>query len=302
MYTLSLLGLYYFFYSALGWFAESIYCSVGERKWVNRGFLTGPLCPIYGAGAVVMTVFLKPLKEMPFPVNILGMKFSITPLLVFIAGMILADIVEFITSFAMEKLFHARWWDYSEKPFNIQGRICLQHTMYWGIASIIFVYAVHPFFSNYAEKLFSKATPNILYITMLILLFIFVLDIINAVRNAMDVKKVMDKVRKLTDSITRVANEMKSNVEGRFDELQVSASKRAERFGFWRGDVAKQTSDILDVFGSSIREKRVDKEKINRLISGYPNLSKVAKRQLDSLEELVAEIKNRIMDDNEEMY
>lgn len=302
MYTLSLLVLYYFFYSALGWLVESIYCSVGERKWINRGFLTGPLCPIYGAGAVVMAVFLKPLKELPFPVSIFGVKFSVTPLLVFVVGMILADIVEFITSYAMEKLFHARWWDYSEKPFNIQGRICLQHTMYWGTASIVFIYLVHPFFSNYAEKLFPPATPNILYITLAVLLFIFVLDIINAVRNAMDIKKVMDKVHKLTDSITKAANEIKNNVGGRFDGFQASASKRAERFGFWRGDVAKQTSDILDVFGSSIREKRVDKEKINRLINGYPNLSRVAKKQLDSLEELLADIKNRIMDDNEEMY
>lgn len=302
MYTLSLLVLYYFFYSALGWFAESVYCSLGERKWINRGFLTGPLCPIYGAGAVVMTVFLGPLKELPLPVNIFGVKFSITPLLVFVVGMILADIVEFITSLAMEKLFHARWWDYSEKPFNIQGRICLQHTLYWGTASIVFIYAIHPFFSKYAERLFPSATPNILYFSLLIILFIFILDIINAVRNAMDVKKVMDKVHKLTDSITGVANALRNNVEVRFDKLQVSASKRAERFGFLRGNVTKQTNDILDVFGASIRGKKVDKKKINRLINGYPNLSRVAKKQLDSLEEMLTEIKNRIMDDDEEMY
>lgn len=302
MYTLSLLVLYYFFYSALGWLVESMYCSVGEHKWVNRGFLTGPLCPIYGAGAVVMAVFLQPLKELPFPIGVFGIKFSMTPLLVFVVGMILADIVEFITSLAMEKLFHARWWDYSEKPFNIQGRICLQHTLYWGTASIVFTYVIHPFFSKYAEKLFPSTAPNILYITLTVILFIFTLDIINAVRNAMDIKKVMDKVHKLTDSINGVANALKNNVELRFDKIQVTASKRAERFGFLRGYVTKQTSDILDVFGSSIRGKSVDKEKINRLINGYPNLSRVAKKQLDSLEELLTEIKNRIMDDNEEMY
>ncbi len=302
MYTLSLLVLYYFFYSALGWLVESMYCSVGEHKWVNRGFLTGPLCPIYGAGAVVMAVFLQPLKELPFPIGVFGINFSMTPLLVFVVGMILADIVEFITSLAMEKLFHARWWDYSEKPFNIQGRICLQHTLYWGTASIVFTYVIHPFFSKYAEKLFPSTAPNILYITLTVILFIFTLDIINAVRNAMDIKKVMDKVHKLTDSINGVANALKNNLELRFDKIQVTASKRAERFGFLRGYVTKQTSDILDVFGSSIRGKSVDKEKINRLINGYPNLSRVAKKQLDSLEELLTEIKNRIMDDNEEMY
>lgn len=308
MYTLSLLVLYYFFYSALGWLVESIYCSIGERKWINRGFLTGPLCPIYGAGAVVMAVFLKPLKELTFPVAFFGAKFSITPLLVFVVGMILADIVEFITSLAMEKLFHARWWDYSEKPFNIQGRICLQHTLYWGTASIVFTYVIHPFFSKYAEKLFPSTAPETLYVVLLIMLFIFVLDIINAVRNAMDIKKVMIKVSKLTESISGVANAVKNNVELRFDKFQVSAAKRAERFGFLRGYVTKQTNDILDVLGSPAQKegkegkKGLDKEKTNRLINGYPNLSRAAKKQLDSLEELLTEIKNRIMDDDEEMY
>jgi uncharacterized membrane protein len=298
MYTLSLLTIYYFFYSASGWLAESIYCSVGERKWINRGFLTGPLCPIYGTGAVVFTICLGPLKALSIPVSVFGTNLSITPVLVFFAGMILADIVEFATSFIMEKLFHARWWDYSERPFNIQGRICLQHTFYWGIATIVFLYVIHPFFSKYAETIPEKA----IYITLGIVLTIFVLDIINAVRNAMDIKKVMDKVHKLSDSITVVANSVKNNVEVKFDEIQTSTSKRAEKFGFWRGDVAKQISDIVDVFGSSIREKKVDKEKVNRLINGYPNLSRVAKKQLNSLEEIMAEIKKRIMDDDEEMY
>ncbi len=305
MYTVSLLAVYYFFYSALGWLAESIYCSLGEHKWINRGFLTGPLCPIYGAGALVMIVFLKPLKEMtPAPVSVFGV--SLTPLLVFIVGMILADIVEFITSLAMEKLFHARWWDYSEKPFNIQGRICLQHTLYWGIASLVFVYLIHPFFSRYAENLFPAAQPKKIYILISIILIIFVLDIINAVRNAMDVKKVMDKVHKLTDTITNVANDIKSNVEVRFDGIQASAAKRVERFAAWRGDMAKQMSEIVEPFGFAVRGKKADKkknrEKINRLINGYPNFSRIAKNQLDILEELLNEIKKRITDDDEEMY
>jgi uncharacterized membrane protein len=300
MYTVSLLLLYYFFYSALGWLVESIYCSVGARKWVNRGFLTGPLCPIYGTGAVVFTVCLGTLKETPIPVGLFGVKVSITPILVFLAGMVLADLVEFVTSVIMEKLFHARWWDYSEKPFNIQGRICLQHTFYWGIATIVFLYLVHPFFSQYAEKI----PEQTVYIILSVILIIFVLDVMNAVRNAMDVKKVMDKVHKLSDSITKVANDIRGNAEVRFDEMQASATKRAERFTAWRGDISKQMSEIVDTFGSSIRTrgKGADKEKINRLLNGYPNFGRVAKKQLNALEELLTEIKKRITDDDEEMY
>lgn len=293
MYTVSLLLLYYFFYSSLGWLCESIYCSIGEKKWVNRGFLTGPLCPIYGTGAVVFIVCLGPLKEYPIPVSVFGLTFSITPVLVLLAGMVLADMVEFATSVIMEKLFHARWWDYSEKPFNIQGRICLQHTMYWGIFTIVFLYLIHPFFQTYAERIPEKTV----YIILSVVLLLFVLDLINAVRTAMDVKKVMDKVRKLTDTISKTAKDMRQSVE-----TKTAYARRLDRYNTWKSDMLRQMSEVREVFETSLRSKKVDKEKINRLIKGYPNLNKVAKEQLNSLEDLVAEIKRRITDNDEEMY
>lgn len=94
--------LYFFFYSAVGWLGESIYCSVGARKWVNRGFLKGPMCPIYGTGALAMAITLTPVKNLDIRVPMFGHDVLITPLLVFIAGMVVCDIVEFITSVLME--------------------------------------------------------------------------------------------------------------------------------------------------------------------------------------------------------
>lgn len=310
MFTITLLAFYYFFYSALGWLAESIYCSIGEKKWVNRGFLTGPLCPIYGTGALVFIVCLQPLKEALAPANLTWENLSVKQLavffagmfLVFLAGMILADIVEFITSVIMEKLFHARWWDYSEKKFNIQGRICLQHTLYWGIAAIVFLYLVHPFFEIFTEKLFPQESPKALYIVITVILVIFVLDLINAVRNAMDVRKVMDKVKKLSESVTKAANEIRENVGVMVDEFQANAAKRTERFALWRAEMSKQMNEIFETFGSGFRGKSTEKKKINRLINGYPNLSSVAKKQMTRLEELLNEIKRRITDDDDEMY
>lgn len=93
--------LYFFFYSAVGWLGESIYCSVGARKWVNRGFLKGPMCPIYGTGALAMAITLTPVKNLDIRVPMFGHDVLITPLLVFIAGMVVCDIVEFITSVLM---------------------------------------------------------------------------------------------------------------------------------------------------------------------------------------------------------
>ena len=93
------LFLAFLVYSFLGWVCETVYCSIGQRKFVNRGFLNGPLCPVYGFGAVAVLLFLRPLRE-----NLL---------LLFFGGMILTSVIEYITGFALEKLFAAKWWDYS---------------------------------------------------------------------------------------------------------------------------------------------------------------------------------------------
>ena len=132
--------LTFFLYSAVGWFFESCYCSVRPRKWVNRGFLYGPMCPIYGSGAVMLSLALGKFSKLP----IYRHGWYLTPVLTFLLGALLADVLEFLTSLVMEKLFHARWWDYSQKKFNIQGRICLTHTLYWGGATLIFLYFIDP--------------------------------------------------------------------------------------------------------------------------------------------------------------
>ncbi len=290
--------LYFFFYSAVGWLVESVYCSIAARKWINRGFLTGPICPIYGTGAVVFAVCLGPLKDTAVIVSVAGKEFSITPVLVFVAGMILADIVEFITSVIMEKLFRARWWDYSDKPFNIQGRICLMHTLYWGVACIVFLYLVHPFVQKAAAELPQKAV----YAALTVILIAFTLDLANAVRTAMDVRKVMDKVRKISDSVTKFANDIKNNVEVRYDEIQSSAAKRMERFTQWRSDLTKQVSELFESAGISFAGKRNEYKGKNRLFEKYPNLVKTAKKQMDSLEDFLLEIKNKFTDSDDEMY
>ena len=130
--------LYFFFYSAAGWLMESIYCSLAKRKWINRGFLTGPMCPIYGTGAVAFLICLSPIKES------YAVPSALKPILLFIVGIIVADIVEFITSVLMEKLFHARWWDYSQKPMNLHGRIWIGNLVLFGIGGVAIVKLIDP--------------------------------------------------------------------------------------------------------------------------------------------------------------
>ena len=98
--------LWFLLYSCVGWVYESVLVSVLERRWVNRGFLNGPICPIYGAGAVLGILLLSGLRD--------------HPVIIFLISALGASVLEFVTSWAMEKIFHARWWDYSDYRFNIQ--------------------------------------------------------------------------------------------------------------------------------------------------------------------------------------
>ncbi len=123
--------LWFILYSFFGWVYESTLCSITSRSLVNRGFLNGPLCPVYGFGA--LTVILAFWREP-----------DISPWNLFFSSMVLTCTLEYITSWAMEKLFHARWWDYSEYRYNINGRVCLLGALAFGSFSVVLIKAVHP--------------------------------------------------------------------------------------------------------------------------------------------------------------
>lgn len=116
-------------YSIIGWIYETILCSINEKHFVNRGFLNGPYCPIYGFGAI-------------FDILILGRINNI--LLLFILGVLITCSLEYLTSYIMEKIFHARWWDYSDRKFNINGRVCLIGAIVFGFFSVVLLKIIHP--------------------------------------------------------------------------------------------------------------------------------------------------------------
>lgn len=118
-YYLSQWVLFFFIYSFIGWVWESCYVSVRKRRWVNRGFMHGPMLPLYGSGALVILIVTIPVRE-----NLI---------LVFLVGMAGATILEYFTGAAMERLFHVRYWDYSRQPGNLNGHICPMASLCWGV-------------------------------------------------------------------------------------------------------------------------------------------------------------------------
>ena len=129
-YTFYEIAAMFFVYGFLGWVMEVIFRGLSEGKFVNSGFLNGPICPIYGFGGVIVVLCLTPLTE-----NV--------PLL-FVCSSLLTSLLELLTGFVLDKLFHTRWWDYTDKPFNLGGYICLQFSVAWGLVCIGLMKILHP--------------------------------------------------------------------------------------------------------------------------------------------------------------
>lgn len=276
---LPLYVLYFFFYSAAGWLIESIYCSCGQRKLVNRGFLTGPLCPIYGSGAVALSLCLSPIKHSDInPVA----KFFI----ILFLGMVICDIVEFLTSVIMEKLFHARWWDYSNKPFNIQGRICLQHTMYWGLATVIFMYIIHP----PVEEIISEIDADIAYILLGFIFAVFIADLINAVRVALDVRKIMDKLHAINDAVQKYAETAK-------ETIQQNLNKGFEAFASFTADLNEQFDAVQAQFNKTLK-KRSKKNKKERTKRISPNVRLRIDKEFSNMKKTIDGLINKSEDED----
>ena len=135
-------------YAFLGWCSEVAFAAVNKGKFVNRGFLNGPVCPIYGVGMLIEVLCLWNLRD--------------RPLLLFLGSALLTTALEFVTGFVLERVFHDKWWDYSDMPFNIKGYVCLKFTILWGLAASFIIGAIHRFIYMLIEK-----TPFVLGVILL---------------------------------------------------------------------------------------------------------------------------------------
>lgn len=174
----------FFVYSVVGYICEVINCWIVNKKLKDRGFLLGPYCPIYGVGAVLLTILLT--------------KYENDILILFSTPILICGILEYFTSYLLEKIFNMRWWDYSKNKFNINGRICLETLILFGIGSIIIIKFTNPLLIN----LISKINIDIIHILAFIFSSIIIVDLIISLNIATNFKKIAKKVKKdSTDEI-----------------------------------------------------------------------------------------------------
>lgn len=182
-YSMVDMGLYFFLYSGFGWLFETTYCSLEAMSFINRGFLNGPLCPIYGVGALLMFIFLLPIqRKIDSPLVALPT--------IYISGAVLATVIEYVTSVVLEQLFHARWWDYSMFPLNFNGRVCLFVSLVWGGFALLFVYIIQPQF----EKLVAVLHRHPRWPARLVAIggVLLVADVISSAHIAVDIGNKLD--------------------------------------------------------------------------------------------------------------
>ena len=203
-------------YSILGWCGEMIYCSAGQRKLCEkRGFLNGPICPIYGHGALVVLLCLHG-----------GCK---NPLLTFLLGAVLTSLVEYITSFAMEKLFHMRWWDYSQYKFHLNGRVCLLNSTLFGLASVFLCHFANPPITAWLAGLLASGAAVPL---SLILLAVYLTDIVLSVRGAIQLGGRLARLHaiygELSEKLESMTAEARQTVHTKLEERGGELTARLE--------------------------------------------------------------------------
>lgn len=188
-------------YSFLGWCGEMVYCSLGQRRLCEkRGFLNGLLCPIYGHGAIVVLLVLDG-----------GCR---NPLLTFLLGAVLTSLVEYLTSFAMEKLFHMRWWDYSHYRFHINGRVCLLNSTLFGLASVFLCHVASPPITAWLAGFFVSGVGVPL---ALALLAVYLVDIFFSVRSAIQIGDRLAKLHAIQDELAGKLEAMKAEQQQAMD-------------------------------------------------------------------------------------
>lgn len=191
-------------YSFMGWILEVGYHIFKSGKLINRGFLFGPLCPIYGNGAVIIILLLTRWQD--------------NSLYIFLGGFFFASVLEYITGFVLEKIFHTRWWDYSKRPFNIKGYIALDFSIIWGLVSVFMMKVIHPRVSTFVDSI---PKDNVRPVA-LALLMVFTIDLLATIESLVEFRSITSELVALEKNY----NVKDTKLAKKLEELSKKLSER----------------------------------------------------------------------------
>lgn len=255
---------YFLVYSFLGWVAEVAYNSVVLGHVENRGFLNGPACPLYGTGALVVLCGVSLLGGGLAPEDV-------SSLVMFFGGAILLTLLELVVGVTLERMFHTKWWDYSEKPFNFHGYICLQFSLLWGFAVLLAVKSLHPFVRNCTAGLIPERIGMPICIALLLVM---------AVDAALSAASGHGLDRRLTE-LARLHRLM-----------LVPSDAMSEAIGSGSIHAAEEYRRRVDELADEISRRRA--AGLGRLMRAFPDMSRHGDDERDTLRALAHSLRGRI--------
>ncbi|MCR5214126.1 MAG: putative ABC transporter permease [Eubacterium sp.] len=233
---------YFMIYSVLGWAIEVCYHAVTLGKVVNRGFLNGPVCPVYGSGVIMVLIVLYEIGQLFGIDTDLD---SVSTSILFIIGIIFATFIELVAGFLLDKLFHARWWDYSNNKFNLNGYICLEFSIIWGLAIAFVLRIVQPCFESLVD--FIPKLPGM--ILLIVFYLIFIADIVITVLTVLRLNKELEKMQTIQNSINKISDQMSELIGN-------TTIKAMDKLSEEKVEMAEKTGDIIE----NIQDKRNEYE------------------------------------------
>ncbi|WP_368488646.1 putative ABC transporter permease [Clostridium sp. BJN0013] len=237
-------------YGFLGWCLEVVYTAVNTGRFINRGFFNGPICPIYGFGAIIIVVCFDPFKNNLF--------------LLFVGSVFATSLLEYITGLILEKVFYNKWWDYSNVPFNIKGYICLKFSLAWGIACIFLIKIFHPVISSIVDLI-----PYLLIqICVVIIIILFIIDLITSVNIILKLNIILEKIQEIGTKIKEKSDALGEDIS----EEAIEFKKRYENF-------SKETIELKKRYTNLIKKSN---RFYTRLIKAFPHVKST--KYFDALE------------------
>lgn len=269
-FPISLLFLYFVIYAFLGWILETVYCSVRERRFVARGFLYGPVCPIYGVGVLMMLCWFAP--------------FTGQPLLFYVIATVCMSAWEYLVAWILETTTHIKYWDYSDRKFNLHGRICLSISLTWGVLAYLVIFWIHPVVAGLVERL----SVFTIYVADVVLLVLLVADAAATIRELALLTAMLRKLTQMGEELQVQLALSRAELSDRLDEAREVLSDKLD-------DARESISDKLDDAKESISGRLdVAKESISgRLDGARENLSDRIDSALDGTEANLAELGRR---------
>lgn len=256
-------------YSFLGWICETTYCLMIDKQYVNRGFLKGPFCPIYGAGALIVIIILTPISN-----NII---------LLFLSGMIFTSVLEYITGFLLEIIFNLKWWDYSNYRFNIKGRVCLLNSILFGILSVVTVTIINPIIIEYIRNI----PFNIITWICGLSVIYFLIDSITSGYKILQLGGKLREMHMLFEEIREKSEDYKGVIQQNISRFDGLIEQENEKIVFAKDQINKLKIKLESII---LKNKFINK----RIIRAFPNIKSLKYQySLDRLKEEIKKIKRK---------